>query len=309
MSPAASRIHCERLQIGVSAVGHPHRALALVEPHLVPGQKVDPEEHGTELAEVLDVALHVLLGPVAGGVHPLQEPASVEVVAGVDDVGHLDVGPADDGHGRVRDRRPGGPQGVVVDAELEALGLQVVGPPGPVVHPVVGLAQDVAVRGDPLGVVDPTVGAHHRVAVVAEGRRHPVDVGLPHVLGYEGVREELVAVGAPVEGARSTGSEAGPVGEPALDAAARGIRRHRVSSPPAADGADRRPRQAGEYGAPTALQHLASRRHPITPPSRTLGNTVAKTARHNVSDVPLRSCRLPPGTDHGCMWSWQCGPG
>ena len=190
-------------------MGHPHRALALVEPHLVPGQKVDPEEHGTELAEVRDVALHVLLGPVAGGVHPLQEPASVEVVARVDDVGHLDVGPADDGHGRVRDRRPGGPQGVVVDAELEALGLQVVGPPGPVVHPVVGLAQDVAVRCDPLGVVDPTVGAHHRVAVVTEGRRHPVDVGLPDVLGYEGVLEEFVAVGAPVEGAGSTRSEPG----------------------------------------------------------------------------------------------------
>ena len=187
MSPAASRIH-QRLQIGVSAVGHPHRALALVEPDLVPGQEVDPEEHGTELAEVRDVALHVLLGPVAGGVHPLQEPAAVEVVARVDDVGHLDVGPADDGHRRVGDRRPGGPQGVVVDAELEALGLQVLGPPGPVVHPVVGLAHDVAVRRDPLGVVDPAVGAHHGVAVVTEGRRHPVDVGLPHVLGDEGVR-------------------------------------------------------------------------------------------------------------------------
>ena len=105
------------------------------------------------------------------------------------------------------DRRPGGPQGVVVDAEPQALGLQVLGPPGPVVHPVVGLAHDVAVGGNPLGVVDPTVGADHGVPIVPEGRRHPVDVGLPHVLGYQGVVEELVAVGAPVERTSSTNAE------------------------------------------------------------------------------------------------------
>ena len=60
---------------------------------------------------------------------------------------------------------------------------------------------------DPLGVVDPAVGAHHRVAMVTEVLGHPVDVGLPHILGDDRVLEVLVAVGGPVEGARSTRAE------------------------------------------------------------------------------------------------------
>ena len=72
MSSAASRIHCSALQIGVAAVVHADRAVVLVESRLVVGQEVDAEEHRAELAEVRDVALHVLLGPVPGGVHPLQ---------------------------------------------------------------------------------------------------------------------------------------------------------------------------------------------------------------------------------------------
>ena len=244
---------------------HAHRAVVLVEPGLVVRQKVDPQEHGTELAEVGDVALHVFLRPVAGGVHPLQQPAAVEVVVRVDDVGHLDFGPADDGDGWVRDRGQGGPQGVVVDAELHSLALEVVGPPGPVVLPVVRLAHDVAVRGDLLGVVDPPVGADHGVAVVAERLGHPVDVGLPDGLGDECVRHVLVVVGAPVQGPGSTGSESGDSGGCLSRRRRPRTRCTGCRGGPDDVGGDGGGRQTDQHRPATALEHLASRRHQITP--------------------------------------------
>ena len=263
----------QRPQVGVAAVVDAHGAVVLVEAGLVVGEEVDAEEHRAQLAEVRHVALDVLLGSVAGGVHPLQLPAAVEVVVRVDDVGHLDVGPPDDGDGRIRDGRLRGPQRVVIDAELHPLGLQVVGPPGPVVLPVVRLADDVAVPRDLLCVVDPPVGAHHGVAVVTKGLRHPVDVGLPHRLGDDGVRDVLVVVGAPVERPRPAGPEPGDSGGRRRRCGQRGCTCTGRRSPPRNVGADGRPRQTDQHRAPTALEQLASRRHQITPPSRPLGAT------------------------------------
>ena len=252
---------------------HPHGPVILVESRLVVRQEVDAQEHRPQLAKVGHVALHVLLGSVAGGVDPLQLPAAVEVVVGVDDVGHLDVGAAHDGDGRIGDSRLRHPQGVVVDAELHPLGLEVLGPPGPVVLPVVGLADDVAVARDLLGVVDPPVGTDHGVAVVAKRFRHPVNVGLPDRLGDDGVQHVLVVVGAPVEGPGPPGRNPGTA-EGACSKAARAD-----SDAPAGVAApsdistDRRPRQAGQDRASATLEQLASRRHPITPPSQPLGAT------------------------------------
>ena len=75
--------------------------------------------------------------------------------------------------------------------------------------PVVRLADDVTVPRDLLRVVDPPVGADHRVAVVTESLRYPVDIGLPHSLGDDGVRDILVVVGTPVERTRTTAPETG----------------------------------------------------------------------------------------------------
>ena len=87
----------ERLEIRVAAVRRAHRAFALVEPVLVPSQEIDTEKRRAQIAEVGDVTLDVFLGAVAGGIDPLQQPTAVEEVARVDNVAHLDVGPADDG--------------------------------------------------------------------------------------------------------------------------------------------------------------------------------------------------------------------
>ena len=244
----------------------PHGPVVLVESRLVVRQEVDAQEDRPQLTKVGHVALHVLLGSLAGGVDPLQLPAAVEVVVRVDDVGHLDVGPPHDGDRRIGHSRLRDPQRVVVDAELHPLGLQVIGPPGPVVFPVVRLADDVAVARDLLGVVDPPVGTGHGVPVVAKRLRHPVDVGLPHRLGNDGVQHVLVVIGAPVERTRPAGPKPGRRRGRLFQSSQGRPRCARRRRGPEHVGADRRPRQAGQDRATTTLEQLASRRHQLTSP-------------------------------------------
>ena len=179
--------------------------------------------------------------------------------------------------------------------------------------PVVGLAPDVAVRSDPLGLVDPTVGAHHRVAVVTEGRRHPVDVGLPDVLGNEDVLEELVAVGAPVQGARHR-----PAGTPVrrgmrAPTPAPSHRPHPASSPPRPPGH----RSTIPPTRPVPRPHRSSVRRVASAPDATLRLepswfTLGKTPdRNRAAPRPLKetqcnstsTCRGSPGQADRRRWA------
>ena len=270
------RHHQAELHVGPRALTHPLQgphvalptvagadgALVLVVADLVPPEEVDPQEDGPEVSEVLDVAPHVLLGPVPAGVDPLELAAAVEEVARVDDVSHGHVGPPDDLDRAVCHRRLRGPQRVVVDAELHAALVEVVGPPRPVVLPVVAQALDVAVGGDVLVAVDPAVRAHHLVAVGRQLLGDPVDVGLPHRLGDLGVLGVAVAVGAPVEGAgpalapgrrrdlrRQLRGRPRPPGRPRAAGEGAGRRRHPCAAEPAGD------------ECPSPFEHVATTGH------------------------------------------------
>ena len=164
---------------------------------LVKREEIDTQEDGTHLGVVVDIAPHPRFGTLPVQLHPVVL-VPVAVFVQVNDVGDRDVRTLDFearlGH------LAGNPERIAVDTQLQPLRTAVIGPVGVVVLPVDRRPRDITVFVADTQVVfgHPAVGRDQRIAVILQVGGHPVDVGLPLVLGHITVLLVVVLIRTPV---------------------------------------------------------------------------------------------------------------